>query len=74
MAKAKKRVRTKEEKPLVSPIIIVIIIAAALLVVGGLILLGNQGTTTVEPVDISQFPAKGDPEAPVTIVEYSDYG
>ena len=75
MAKARKRTKTKkDEKPLVSPMIIVVIVAIALLVVGGLILLGTQGAGPVEPADVSQFPAKGDPEAPVTIVEFSDYG
>lgn len=76
MAKIRKRTRSKkEEKPLVSPVVIVIIVAAALLVVGGLILLGTQNQQVASgPVEISQFPAKGDPEAPVTIVEYSDYG
>ncbi len=75
MAKVRKRTRTKkDERPLVSPMIIVVIVAAALLVVGGLILLGTQGTDTGEPADVSQFPAKGDPEAPVTIIEFSDYG
>lgn len=77
LAKTRKRVRSKkEEKPLVSPVVIVVVVVAALLVVGGLVLLGTQSqqTTAGGPVDVSQFPAKGDPEAPVTIVEYSDYG
>jgi hypothetical protein len=41
--------------------------------VGGLIVLGNSGRAT-EPVDLSQFPTKGDANAPVTMVDFSDYG
>jgi protein-disulfide isomerase len=51
-----------------------LIIIAALLVVGGLILLGSQNEPAAGPVDISRFPAKGAVDAPVTIVEYSDFG
>ena len=46
---------------------------AAILVVAGLVLLSNR-STTVEPVDVSQFPTLGDANAPVTMIEYSDYG
>lgn len=53
-----------------------IVIVAALLIVGGLMLLGNQSSSdrVSEPVDISQFPALGDVNAPVTLIEFSDYG
>ncbi len=47
---------------------------AAVLLVVGLILLGNQGTRTDVTVDLNDYPAEGDANAPVTIVEYSDYG
>ncbi len=46
---------------------------AAILVVAGLVLLSNR-STRVEPVDVSQFPTLGDANAPVTMIEYSDYG
>jgi protein-disulfide isomerase len=48
---------------------------AAVLLVVGLIVLGNQSNqTSIAPVDTSQFPTVGEATAPVTIVEYSDYG
>ena len=50
------------------------VVAAALLVVGGLILLGNQTRSAAGPIDESQFPTMGEANAPVTIIEYSDYG
>jgi protein-disulfide isomerase len=50
-----------------------VVAVAAILIVGGLILLGNQSQAG-QPVDTSQFPALGDPNAPVTITEFSDYG
>ncbi len=77
MAKTRKRTRTKkEEQPLVSPLIIGVIIGAAFLIVGGLILLGVQQNTptSLQPTNLDDFPTKGDPNAPVTIVEYSDFG
>lgn len=71
MAKTKKRGRTRpQSKPIVSPVMIGLVAAAAFLIVGGLILLSNQAGD----VDVSQFPAKGNANAPVTIIEYSDYG
>jgi hypothetical protein len=77
LAKTRKRTKsTKADKPLVSPLVIVAVVAAALLVVGGLILLGTQSqqSTASAPADIDQFPSKGDSSAPVTIIEFSDYG
>lgn len=77
MAKAKKRLKAKtnSNKSLVSPAIIGIAVLGAVLIVAGLIFLGNQ-TRGVDSssVDISKFPTKGDPNAPVTIIEFSDYG
>ena len=72
LAKTRRRTKTKRESAAtISPVLIGIVVVAAILVVAGLVLLGNQPTTNV---DLSQFPTKGDVNAPVTIVEYSDYG
>jgi protein-disulfide isomerase len=62
-----------ESKSVISPVMIGGVIAAAILVVAGLILLGNQSQVGGS-VDTSQFPTMGDPDAPVTITEFSDYG
>jgi hypothetical protein len=51
-----------------------LVAAAAILIVGGLIALGYMGNQPTGAVDLSMFPTKGDPAAPVTMVEYSDYG
>ena len=54
---------------------IVGVAVAAVLLVVGLIVLGNQSAQSgTEPVDISQFPTLGEADAPVTLLEYSDYG
>jgi protein-disulfide isomerase len=75
MAKAKKRVRkSQQQKSSVSPLLIVGVAVGAVLLVIGLILLGNRSPAASAPVDVSQFPAKGAEDAPVTMVEYSDYG
>lgn len=78
MSKAKRRVRssaTQSTKPAISPLLIGLVVIASLLIVGGLIWLGNvQSSNTNVTVELDQFPAKGDENAPVTIVEYSDYG
>ncbi|MCK6627637.1 MAG: hypothetical protein L6R45_20955 [Anaerolineae bacterium] len=58
----------------ISPLMIGIVVAAAVLIVGGLIALGNMGNQPTANVDLSMFPTKGNPEAAVTMVEYSDYG
>jgi len=71
--KVKRRAPTRS-KSAISPTMIVSVIAAALLIVGGLIVLSNQGQGGSSSVDISQFPALGDPNAPVTIIEFSDFG
>jgi hypothetical protein len=65
-----RRKSRKQTKPIVSPTVIVLVIAAALLIVGGLVILSNQPGN----VDVSGFPTKGDVNAPVTIIDYSDYG
>ncbi|GAB4434423.1 MAG: hypothetical protein Kow0031_16160 [Anaerolineae bacterium] len=74
---SKKTVRTKkqtDQKPVVSPMLIVGISLAAVLLVVGLIILGNQSTRAEVTVTLDDFPFEGDANAPVTIVEYSDYG
>jgi protein-disulfide isomerase len=71
LAKTRKRIKTKKQsQATISPVLIGIVVVASILVVVGLILLGNQTTS----VDLSQFPTRGDANAPVTMVEYSDYG
>ena len=72
----KTRKRTKpQQKSIISPVMIGVVTVAAILMVVGLILLGNQSSSgSGEPVDVSQFPTLGDANAPVTMVEYSDYG
>lgn len=73
----KRNTRTNKQtgsKPVVSPILIVGISLAAVLLVVGLIVLGNQSTRADIAVNLDDYPAEGDASAPVTIVEYSDYG
>lgn len=60
-------------KMAVSPLLIGIVVAAAILVVVGLIVLGNLNNQPTSTVEVNQFPALGQANAPVTIVEYSDY-
>ena len=76
MAKGRKRVKSKmQSKSAVSPVMIGVVVVAAIAVVAGLMLLGNiQTRNATAPVDVSQFPVKGDADAAVTIIEYSDYG
>ncbi len=77
MTKTRKRSRPKRKaqpQSTISPVLIGLVVVAALLIVGGLIMLGNQSQGGSDPVDVSQFAALGDVNAPVTIVEYSDYG
>jgi hypothetical protein len=51
-----------------------LVIGAAILIVGGLIYLGSLSNQPTAKVDLSVFPSKGQANAPVTMVEYSDYG
>ena len=75
LAKTKKRVKPgKQSKQTISPILIGIVSIASILLVAGLIILGNQTQNTGEPADVSQFPSMGNADAPVTIIEFSDYG
>jgi protein-disulfide isomerase len=75
LAKTRRRpaTQTKSKSP-ISPVLIGVVVVAAVLVVSGLIVLGNQRQAVGQPVEASEFPTLGDPSAPVTIVEYSDYG
>ena len=77
MTKSRKRTKIRsakaQQKSAISPVMIGAVAVAAILVVAGLVLLSNR-STTVEPVDVSQFPTLGDANAPVTMIEYSDYG
>lgn len=76
MAKTKKRVKPgQQSKQTISPILIGIVAIASILVVAGLIVLGNQTQRVVGgSVDVSQFPSMGDADAPITMIEFSDYG
>jgi hypothetical protein len=58
----------------ISPLMIGLVAGAAILIVGGLIALGFMGNQVTANVDLSVFPSKGSATAPVTMVEYSDYG
>ena len=53
-----------------------IVAVAAILVVAGLILLGNQAKSSTggKTLDVSRYPTLGKANAPVTIIEFSDYG
>ncbi len=77
MSKKKKRTRTQQpakQKAVISPMLIGLVVAGAVLLVVGLVILGNQSQAPGGPVDISQFPTMGEANAPVTLIEYSDYG
>ncbi|MCB0191167.1 MAG: DsbA family protein [Anaerolineae bacterium] len=76
MTKSRKTSRRRvqpEKSSGISPVMIGAVVAGVILIVAGLIYLGNQGG---EPptVDLADFPTMGDPDAPVTMVEYSDFG
>ncbi|HXW00514.1 MAG TPA: hypothetical protein VEC93_19005 [Anaerolineae bacterium] len=75
MSKTRRRTTTAKpaSKPVVSPLIIGLVAAVAILIVGGLIVLGNQNRTT-DSIDLSQFPSQGNANAPVTMIDFSDYG
>ena len=77
MTKSRKRTKPlaakTQQKSAISPVIIGVVAVAAILVVVGLVLLSNQ-SRAVEPVEVGQFPTLGDANAPVTMIEYSDYG
>ena len=76
MSKRKGQRKSKSgQKSSISPLMIVGMAVAATLLVVGLIVLGNQSARgNSEPVDISLFPTLGEADAPVTLLEYSDYG
>lgn len=77
MSKNRKRTRTSskaQEKPAVSTPMVIGMAVAALLIVVGLVLLGNWSQGSADPVDISTLATLGDSNAPVTMIEYSDFG
>jgi len=76
LAKGRKRTKAnRQAKPVISPVMIGVVVVVAIAVVAGLMILGNIQTRNASaPVDVSRFPAKGDVDAPVTMIEYSDYG
>jgi len=64
-----------QRKSAISPAMIAVVVVASILLVGGLIYLGFQSQeSSPTTTDMSQFPALGDPNASVTMIEYSDYG
>lgn len=69
------RKSTAQPKSAISPLMIGVVVVGALLIVIGFIMLGNQSPReAASPANVSQFPALGVENAPVTMVEYSDYG
>lgn len=77
MTKSRKQTQSRPkpaQKSAISPVMIGVVVAAAILVVAGLVVLGNQASSAGEPLDLSRFPTLGQADAPVTMVEFSDYG
>jgi protein-disulfide isomerase len=77
MSKSKNQTKSqlnKEHKPVISPMMIGLVAAAAVLMVIGLIILGNQSAKSTASIDLNTLPTLGEASAPVTMVEYSDYG
>ena len=78
MAKSRKRTVTastrQPSKSALSPLWIGGAVVAALILVGGLILWGNQSRGGRPQLDFSQFPTKGNNEATVTFIDFSNYG
>jgi len=77
VAKTKRRAAPQQSGPAISPMMIGVVAVAAILIVGGIILLSNQGTTPTPAagtLEAGTFPTVGDPNAPVTITEYGDFG
>jgi len=78
---SKSRVSTRphhEAKPVISPATLIGIgVVLAIVILGGLIFMSNSSgsaTGTSAKVDDGEFPVQGDPNAPVTMVDFSDYG
>lgn len=77
MSKKRTRARTStkaQQQSGVSTTMIIGVAVAAVLIVVGLVLLGNWTQGKADPVDISSLATMGDANAPVTIIEYSDFG
>jgi len=78
--RASRQTRTAEtaDKPTVSPILILGITAIIAVIVGALLIF-NVDTGTSQPTagvstEKTEFPTKGNPDALVTITDFSDYG
>jgi protein-disulfide isomerase len=80
MSKSRRAENTQQEaKPVVSIPLIIGAVAVVVLVIAA-VLIFTQGdkkpvsiTESIQ-VDKTEFPVKGDPNAPVTLVDFSDYG
>ena len=78
MTKSRKQTVSRSkpvQKSAISPVLIGVVVAAAILVVAGLIILGNRPapSSAGEPFDLAGYPTLGQANAPVTMVEFSDY-
>ncbi len=77
----KRRTTRPEAKPVVSTQMIMIVAAIAIILTGGLMLLGNWGSISGQPttaattgIDTENLPFLGSEDAPVTMIDFSDYG
>ncbi|MDM8527958.1 hypothetical protein QUF58_07045 [Anaerolineales bacterium HSG24] len=65
-------------KPTISPILILGIVAILVTFIGAALIFWDSGvpqSTGVRiAIDDTEFPSKGNPDALVTMVEFSDYG
>lgn len=82
MAKSKRRAVTASQtgsKSTLSPLVLGGVVVVVIILVAGLVLLGNRGSESqpgesLAEVDFSNFPSKGDDNAPVTFIDFSNYG
>jgi len=78
---SKSRVSTRpqhEAKQVISPTMLIGIgVVLAIVILGGLIFMSNQSNSATSAnarLEQNEFPTAGDPNAPVTMVDFSDYG
>lgn len=64
-------VKKPAQKFAITPLTIGLVVLAAIVIVGGLIFFSNMGKQGAE---LDRYPTKGSAAAPVTMIEYSDYG